>query len=160
MAGTLPQTEGRIPFRGHSTWYTIVGEGEDPGKLPLVCLHGGPGGAHDYMESMGELGGTGRRVIFYDQLGCGRSPAPSNPEMWTVDLFLEELGVVRDALALDRIHLLGQSWGGMFGMESARTHPDGLEIPVVADSPGGSTQWGWETSVFGAELPAEAQKRL
>jgi L-proline amide hydrolase len=160
MAGTLPQTEGRIPFRGHSTWYTIVGEGEDPGKLPLVCLHGGPGGAHDYMESMGELAGTGRRVIFYDQLGCGRSPAPSNPEMWTVDLFLEELGVVRDALALDRIHLLGQSWGGMLGMEYALTHPDGLESLVVADSPASIPQWVSEANRLRAELPAEVQQTL
>ncbi len=65
--------EGRIPFRGASTWYRIVGEAEAPGRLPLVCLHGGPGAAHDYLEPLEGLAGTGRRVVFYDQLGCGRS---------------------------------------------------------------------------------------
>ena len=135
MPETLPQTEGRIPFKGHSTWYTIVGEGEEPGKLPLLLLHGGPGGAHDYMESTGELARGGRRVIMYDQLGCGKSPVPSNPDMWTVELFVEEVDVVRRALGLERLHILGQSWGGMLGMEYALTQPEGVESMVICDSP-------------------------
>jgi len=135
MTETLPQTEGRIPFKGHSTWYTIVGEGEEPGKLPLLLLHGGPGGAHDYMESMGELARGGRRVIMYDQLGCGKSPVPSNPDMWTIELFVEEVDVVRQALGLERLHILGQSWGGMLGMEYALTQPEGVESMVICDSP-------------------------
>ena len=135
MPETLPQTEGRIPFKGHSTWYTIVGEGEEPGKAPLLLLHGGPGGAHDYMESMGELARGGRRVIMYDQLGCGKSPVPSNPAMWTVELFVEEVDVVRQALGLERLHILGQSWGGMLGMEYALTQPEGVESMVICDSP-------------------------
>ena len=79
MAETLPVSEGRIPFAGAETWYRIVGEDERPGALPLLLLHGGPGGTHDYMEPMAELARSGRRVIFYDQLGCGNSPHPSDP---------------------------------------------------------------------------------
>ena len=62
-----------MPFRGYETWYRVIGEGEAPGKFPLVCLHGGPGAAHDYLESLQAMAETGRRVIFYDQLRCGRS---------------------------------------------------------------------------------------
>ena len=40
---TQPTTEGYIPFKGYKTWYKIVGEKEEPGKLPLLLLHGGPG---------------------------------------------------------------------------------------------------------------------
>src|SRR5438105_4209633 len=80
-----------IPFHGFHTWYQIVGEREDPGKLPLLCLHGGPGAAHDYLESLAAMAETGRRVIFYDQLGCGRSATPPNPSMWTVELYVEEV---------------------------------------------------------------------
>lgn len=55
-------------------------------------------------------GDTGRRVIYYDQLGCGNSHPPSSkPSLWTIDLFVQEVDVVRKALGLDRIHLLGQS---------------------------------------------------
>jgi pimeloyl-ACP methyl ester carboxylesterase len=67
MQTRFPSTEGRIPFRGHETWYRIVGEGEEPGKLPLLTLHGGPGACHDYLESMEALAATGRRVCM---LGC------------------------------------------------------------------------------------------
>src|SRR5207244_2731416 len=45
-----PVTEGRIPYAGGETWYQVVGDGEQPGKLPLLCLHGGPGALHDYLE--------------------------------------------------------------------------------------------------------------
>ena len=160
MPETLPQTEGRIPFKGHSTWYTIVGEGEEPGKAPLLLLHGGPGGAHDYMESMGELARGGRRVIMYDQLGCGKSPVPSNPAMWTVELFVEEVDVVRQALGLERLHILGQSWGGMLGMEYALTQPEGVESLIICDSPGRMDLWVEEANRLRADLPPEVQETL
>jgi proline-specific peptidase len=160
MPETLPQTEGRIPFKGHSTWYTIVGEGEEPGKAPLLLLHGGPGGAHDYMESMGELARGGRRVIMYDQLGCGKSPVPSNPDMWTVELFVEEVDVVRQALGLERLHILGQSWGGMLGMEYALTQPEGVESLIICDSPGRMDLWVEEANRLRADLPSDVQETL
>ena len=160
MPETLPQTEGRIPFKGHSTWYTIVGEGEEPGKLPLLLLHGGPGGAHDYMESMGELARGGRRVIMYDQLGCGKSPVPSNPDMWTIELFVEEVDVVRQALGLERLHILGQSWGGMLGMEYALTQPEGVESLIICDSPGRMDLWVEEANRLRAVLPSDVQETL
>ena len=160
MTDTLPHTEGTIPFKGHSTWYQVVGEGEEDGKLPLLLLHGGPGGAHDYMESMGGLAATGRRVIFYDQLGCGRSPVPSDPDRWTVELFVEEVDVVREALGLDRLHILGQSWGGMLGMEYALTQPTGVDSLILCDSPASMIQWVSEANRLRAELPPEVQATL
>src|SRR3954466_5581636 len=150
-----------MPFSGYQTWYRIVGDRDAPGKYPLVCLHGGPGAAHDYLESLQAMAETGRRVIFYDQLGCGRSSIPeSKPEMWTIQLYVDELNALREALGLDRIHLLGQSWGGMLGMEYALTHPDGLESLVVADSPASIPQWVSEANRLRAELPAEVQETL
>ena len=91
MNAALPITEGFIPFCGYSVWYRIVGDSEETGKKPLLCLHGGPGIPHDYLEPIGEMAASGRRVIFYDQLGCGNSDHPHNPNMWTVELFLAEI---------------------------------------------------------------------
>src|SRR5574341_433525 len=91
-------TEGYIPFKSYRTWYKIVGNQDAPGKLPLLCLHGGPGASHDYLESLSAMVATGRRVIFYDQLGCGNSHIPvSNPSLWTMELYVEEVNVVRRA---------------------------------------------------------------
>ncbi|HZU14444.1 MAG TPA: proline iminopeptidase-family hydrolase [Chloroflexota bacterium] len=158
---TFPETEGTIPFHGYHTWYKIVGEGEEPGKYPLLALHGGPGATHDYMLPIAQLAGTGRRVIFYDQIGGGRSAiGESRPEMWTVDLFLEEVQAVRDALGLERVHVIGSSWGGMLGMEYALTHPAGLLSLIVSDSPASMHQWVAEANRLREELPPEAQQTL
>ena len=104
---------------------------------------------------------TGRRIIFYDQLGCGRSSIPeSKPETWTVELYVDELNVVRRALGLDRIHLLGQSWGGMLAMEFALTQPPGLESLTIASSPASMILWVEEENRLRQDLPPDAQQTL
>jgi proline-specific peptidase len=155
--------EGRIGFRGFETWYGISGSKEEPGRLPLLTLHGGPGACHDYLEPFEDLADTGRRVIFYDQLGCGSSgiaDRPHDPSMWTVDLFVEEVGAVRDALGLDRVHILGQSWGGMLAMEYALTKPDGLASLIIESSPASIPQWVSEANRLREELPPDVQRTL
>jgi proline-specific peptidase len=160
MNKDVPTKEGFVSFRGYNVWYRIVGDHEMPGKLPLLCLHGGPGAPHDYLEPLEAMVATGRRVIFYDQLGAGNSDHVHNPSLWTVPLFVEELGVVRQTLGLDRVHILGQSWGGMLGMEYALTQPVGLASLVVADSPANMHQWVAEANRLRAELPSDVQDTL
>jgi proline-specific peptidase len=160
MSTDVPTKEGFVSFRGYKVWYRVVGDGETPGKSPLLCLHGGPGATHDYLEPLEETAATGRRVIFYDQLGAGNSDHPHNPSLWTVPLFVEELGVVREALGLERVHILGQSWGGMLGMEYALTQPPGLASLIVADSPASMPQWVAEANRLRAELPSDVQEKL
>jgi len=160
MNREVPTQEGFVPFRGFNTWYRIVGDRELPGKLPLLCLHGGPGAPHDYLEPLEAMAATGRRVIFYDQLGAGNSDHPHNPSMWTVPLFVEELGVICGTLGLERVHILGQSWGGMLAMEYALTQPPGLASLIVADSPASMPQWVREANRLRAELPSSIQETL
>jgi proline-specific peptidase len=152
-------TEGTIPFRGLETWYRIVGDDEDPGKLPLLCLHGGPGAPHDYLESLEAVAGTGRRAIFYDQVGCGNS-SRSDVSLWNVETFVEEVGVVRDALGLERTHVFGSSWGGMLALEYALTRPSGLASLVLSSSPASIPLWAEETGRLRRELPADVQQVL
>jgi proline-specific peptidase len=158
---SLRAREGTIYFRGYRVWYACIGEGEKlPGKLPLLCLHGGPGASHDYLESLGAMAKRGRQVIFYDQLGCGNSDQPNNPSLWKVPLFVEEVGVVRRALGLDRLHLLGQSWGGMLAMEYALTQPVGIASLTIASSPASMIQWVAEANRLRGGLPADVQAVL
>ena len=160
MTAAINAKEGVIPFQGHKVWYRMVGERGVSGKLPLLCLHGGPGAAHDYLEPMEQMAATGRRVIFYDQLGCGQSDHPHDPSMWTVDLFVREVDVVRKALGLDRVHILGQSWGGMLAMQYALTQPVGVASLIIADSPASMRQWVAEANRLRADLPPEVQATL
>ena len=160
MAEVVSAREGVVPFRGFNTWYRVVGERDEPGKLPLLCLHGGPGSPHDSLEPLEAMARTGRRAIFYDQLGCGNSDQPSDPSLWTVDLFVDEVTAVRRGLALDRVHLLGHSWGGMLALEYALTQPAGLAGLVLASTTASAPLWVAEADRLRADLPSDVQEIL
>jgi proline-specific peptidase len=148
--------EGRIPFRGHETWYRSVGDGKG---VPLLCLHGGPGSTHVGLTPLEHLGDE-RRVVLYDQLGSGNSSKPSDPSLWTVELFLAELGNVREALGLEQVHLLGHSWGGMLAQEYALTQPEGLVSLVLSSTLSSAALWREESLRLRAALPSEIREPL
>jgi proline-specific peptidase len=67
---------------------------------------------------------------------------------------------VREALGLERVHLLGQSWGGMLAMQVALDRPAGIASIVVADSPADMTMWVSEANRLRAELAPDVQEAL
>jgi proline iminopeptidase len=112
-AKALAEQSGFLPVPGGKVWWRRVGGG---GKTPLLLLHGGPGAGHDYLNPMAALG-EDRAVIFYDQLGCGRSDAPEDESLYRIPRFVDEVDAVRDALGLKEIVLFGNSWGSMLAIE-------------------------------------------
>ncbi|HEY2071262.1 MAG TPA: proline iminopeptidase-family hydrolase [Rhizomicrobium sp.] len=112
-AATIPDRSGMLSVPGGKVWWRRLGDGPKP---PLVLLHGGPGMGHDYLLPLGSLA-QGREIIFYDQLGCGRSDAPEEPQLYTIEQFATRLEVLREALKLPRIVLYGHSWGGILAIE-------------------------------------------
>ena len=138
MNAAPTRQEGMIDVTGGRVWYARLGEGD---KLPLLMLHGGPGGASHYMEPLAERLAGDRATIVYDQLGCGRSDRPNDTSLWTVDRFVEEVDQVRDALGLERCHLIGQSWGGWLGIEYMCRGPAGIEKLVLASTSASTRQF-------------------
>jgi L-proline amide hydrolase len=157
----LPVREGYLDFAGYRTWYQVTGEAEQPGRHPLLCLHGGPGATWHHMEPYQELA-EGRRVVCYDQLGCGNSAIAGEHEssMWTTELFLAEVAAVREHLGLEQCHVLGHSWGGMLAMAYAITRPAGLVSLIVESSPASVPFWLTELAKLRAELPPEVDEVL
>ena len=80
--------------------------------------------------------------------------------MWTIPLYVEEVDVVRQALGLERIHLLGQSWGGMLAMEYMFTQPKGVASVTISNSPASMIQWVEEANKLRQQLPPEVQAAL
>lgn len=157
----MHEHSGYIPVvNGHRVWYRIVGGGSKHETPPLLVLHGGPGCPHDYLENLSLLASTQRRVIFYDQLGCGRSDQPDDTSLWTVARFTDEIGIVRAALGLERVHLLGQSCGGMLGIEYAIRRPVGLLSLILADSMPSMVLWVQEANRLRADLPPGVNETL
>jgi alpha/beta hydrolase fold len=96
---TSQQTEGRARFGPYETWYRITGDLASK-KPPVFILHGGPGVAHNYVDSYKLLSRDGRAVIHYDQLGCGNSTLlpEKGRDFWMPQLFVDELENLVDAL--------------------------------------------------------------
>ena len=142
-------TEGYLDVDGGRVWYRSVGEG----GTPLLCLHGGPGFTHYYLEPLEALADR-RQVIFYDQLGCGRSDRPADPALWTVGRFVAELAQVRAALGLTRLHLFGSSWGGMLAMQYVLDRRPSLDSLILCGSPASMTRWARDCADLLAAQPA------
>ena len=105
---------------GHKLWYKWSRQPESAaGLAPLVVLHGGPQVPSDYLFDMERVSGGDRAVLFFDQLGCGRSDKPGAGDAYSVDLAVRDLGTVLEALDVDRYHLYGQSWGGLLAFLKA-----------------------------------------
>ena len=143
----------RLRFREWEIWFEIVGEGEAPGRLPLLVLHGGPGSTHLALEGLGALAENARRVVFYDQLGSGESDRPDDPSLWRVETFLDQLRSVREGLGLERIHLFGSSWGGMLALEYALTQPEGIASLVLNSTPTSARRWAAQARQLHDDLP-------
>ena len=141
---------------GFKVWYQRLGDAD---ATPLLLLHGGPGAGHDYLEPLAKLADT-RPVVFYDQLGCGKSERPGDVRLWTVERFVREVDEVRAALGLESVNLLGQSWGGWLGIEYMLSQPAGVERLVLASTSASMPQFEAETRRLRKELPAEVQQVL
>jgi L-proline amide hydrolase len=147
--------EGHASSRVSKTHYWIVGKTRS--RRPLLCVHGGPGMSHHYLHPLGEMATTGRQVVFYDQLGCGRSARLDGRDDWSLAVFLEELDAVRVAAGLERFHVLGHGWGGMLALEYTLRAPPGLESLVLSSAIASVPQWRAETTRLVAELPIEIE---
>ncbi|MCF6418736.1 proline-specific peptidase family protein [Furfurilactobacillus milii] len=122
---------------GYHLWTNTQGTGD----IHLLCLHGGPGGTHEYWENFAEeLGKQGLNVTvhMYDQLGSFYSDQPDYSDKATADkyltyeYFLDEVEEVRQKLGIDNFYLIGQSWGGLLVQEYAAKYGDHLKGAIVS----------------------------
>jgi proline-specific peptidase len=153
-------TEGYVDAPGGRVWYLIEG-GDAPG-VPLLCLHGGPGIPHDYLEPLADLADE-RPVIFYDQLGCGKSAGPGLDDagLWTMERALAEVAAVRAGLSLDRMHLFGNSWGGWLAMQYLLGDPRPAPRSAIISSATASVEeWIADAAALRCGLSAEQQAVL
>mmetsp|Transcript_16094 Transcript_16094/g.38635 ORF Transcript_16094/g.38635 Transcript_16094/m.38635 type:complete len:332 (+) Transcript_16094:224-1219(+) len=87
---------------------------------PLVVVHGGPSLPSDYLYPLIQQFPSSRSIIFYDQLGCGRSSQPEDKCMYSIDNAVHDLEELIHSLQLSTFHLLGHSFGGIVAYEYAK----------------------------------------
>ena len=148
----MNQKEGYVNFRGYKTWYAVYGD-VNSGRPPLVVLHGGPGYPHYHLQNLSELAHNGYAVILYDQLDCGKSDRPNDPNLWSIELFIDELDNLRKELDLNSINLLGHSWGGALALEYLFTKPMGVNKVILSSPLLDTALWVKEADKLKDQLP-------
>ncbi|HYW01877.1 MAG TPA: proline iminopeptidase-family hydrolase [Candidatus Acidoferrum sp.] len=116
--------EDFVDALGYKIFYKIFG---DAVKGTVLCLHGGPGMTHDYLLPIADLAQYGYSVVFYDQLGCGRSQLPADKSLFVMERYVEELEELRRILKLGRVNLLGSSCGGQLALAYALKYQKNLK---------------------------------
>ncbi len=133
LSGGARRIPIETPAGTFAVWTKRVGNNPD---LKVLLLHGGPGCTHEYLEAFDSyLPHAGVEYYYYDQLGSGFSDQPSEPSLWQLDRFVDEVEQVRQALGLGRENfvLYGQSWGGILAIEYALAYQEHLRGLVISN---------------------------
>ena len=147
--------EGYIKTKRGKVYYKKLG---DKG-IPLIILHGGPGGPHNYLEPLKDIASK-RTMIFYDQIGCGKSDRLPNKKDWQVKTFVEELKEIIKKLNLKEYHLLGHSWGAALAVSFISTTPNGLRAIILADPYLSTPIWIKDAKKLIKKLSKKMQKAI
>ena len=150
----LKAGEGYINVPGGKVWYKIVGEGD---KIPVLMLHGGPGATSYYLRPLEALSSE-RPVIFFDQLGCGRSTHKMDTTQMNIKFYVDEVYRVKKALGLKEFYLYGQSWGTILGVEYYFAHPEGIKGLILSSPALSGKLWIRDAQLLLSQLPDTLQK--
>ena len=116
-------------INGNQVYYTIFGQGR-----PTLLMHGGSGLDHTYFRPWLDTLSDQVQLIYYDQLGQGRSTRPESYEGISMSTWADEADALRDSLGFNRIILLGHSFGGFIAQEYALRHGDHLDGLILCDT--------------------------
>jgi proline iminopeptidase len=122
---------------GVTLHYDVIGQGE-----PVVLLSGGPGFSPGYLAPIAQTLGAKHSFVLLHQRGTGRSVLEKY-DATTISLqqLVADLEALRLELKLEKLTIVGHSWGGILSMMYASAHPDRVAALALIDS-GGPTLAG------------------
>ena len=153
-----PDRELMAAVPGGRVYVRVNGRLDGP-NLPVVMIHGGPGGTHADFLNLLALADE-RAVILYDQLDSGLSDHPNDPKNWAVSRFTDEVDCVRRAVGIRRYHVMGHSWGGTIALEYGSRRPAELAGLVLASPLISTRSWIADADALRAGLPPDVQATL
>lgn len=116
-----PYQEHRIETQAPHTLY--VEESGNPDGIPVLFVHGGPGGGTSPLHRR-FFDPERYRIILFDQRGCGRSTPHGCLEHNTTQALVEDMELIRRTLGVEQWLLFGGSWGSTLSLVYAQTHPE------------------------------------
>lgn len=127
-ARTTTSIKGLQAVNGTHLYYEIIGKG-----APLFVLHGS-GGSHRYFLPYLEALSDEYQLFFYDQRGTGLSDGHLDLAAISIDQFVEDLEALRIAFGLEKISLMGHSWGAIVALAYAVKYQTHLDHLILVDS--------------------------
>jgi proline iminopeptidase len=132
----LKDGESHVSLNGIRHWYRIAGV--ERGTVPLIIVHGGPGGhVYNFERTIGPALEKFTTVVYYEQRGSGRSMAPASKEDYSIPLLVSDLEALRQELGVPRISLLGFSFGSELALEYALAHRESVGRLILQAPPMG-----------------------
>ena len=107
-----------------------VDESGSPDGLPVLFVHGGPGGGCDAL-SRRFFDPTLYRIITFDQRGCGRSTPHASLESNTTAHLIADMQRIREHLGIDKWVLFGGSWGSTLSLAYAQRYPEHVHALIL-----------------------------
>jgi proline iminopeptidase len=152
-SGAPAPEEGYLSMNGASIFYRSKGAGD-----PIVVLHGGPGFDHrQFLPFIWELADR-HRVILYDQRGTGLSSCPIDTTSISIDTFVADIEEIRKSFGIERINLLGHSWGGILAKYYGIRHPDRLRSLILCSTTASKDSFAEMRATYeAARLPEDAE---
>lgn len=154
----------RARVRGTELYFDVDGMGlvPDGGRMVerpvLFLLHGGPGGDHSSFKTSHAALRDVAQLVFVDHRGNGRS-AKGDPATYTLDNNIDDLDALREHLGLERICVLGSSYGGMVAQGYAIRYPERVSnLVLVCTAP--SYRFLEDAKRFIAERGTPDQQRV
>ena len=114
-------------------------------RIKILLLHGGPAMTHEYMECFETFfQREGFEFYEYDQLGSYYSDQPKDSTLWTTERFVEEVEQVRQEIGADssNFYIVGNSWGGILGMEYALKYQKNMKGLLVSNMVASAPEYG------------------
>jgi proline iminopeptidase len=113
---------------GVRLWYRVAGK---TSGTPVVFLHGGPGeGSQTFARFAGPLLERDLRMVYLDQRGSGRSERPFS-KAYSIPLIVEDLERLRLQWGVERLDLVGHSFGTVIALEYAAKFPAHVDRMVL-----------------------------
>lgn len=152
----IPPHDGFLDVPGGKIWYEVVGEGPNP---PILLLHGGPGSASFGFDPLRDLDYDGP-IIFWDQLGCGRSDSISDSTLMTIENFVDQTERLRRYLDLEEFVLYGHSWGTMLGIDYYLKYPNDVKAIIFSSPLFSTASWIADADSLIASMPDSIQQSI
>ncbi len=124
-------------INGAKLWVVVVGKGE-----PLIIIPGGPGGNHLAYRSFDSLSRKGNiQLIYFDAFGRGKSDTAKNVKEYTINRDVEDVEGLRKALNLEKVSLLGHSYGSLVAQSYALKHGKNVSHLIIANGFHSGVMW-------------------